>query len=750
MKSLLALLCFVVCILIPFTFVCAAAPPQSPAIPPFVSSPLRGGPPRQATGRFRVEQISGIWWLVDPKGQPTLGIGTDHVSFAAHWCEALGYAPYARNVKQLYGSPEPWADEATRRLRAWNFNVLGAGCSPETRYHGLAYTEFLAFGIDFSSIAALSPKTTWTGWPDVFDARFEAFCETRASQRCRPDDPWLLGYFLDNELEWFGKNYKPWGLAADACALPPTAAGKKALTASLRRTFCDDPAAFNAQFDAHLRSFDELAGLTKLPQPKTHRAEEALAAFVSEAAARYFQVTTAAIRRHDAQHLILGCRFAHDAPDSAWQQAGATCDLVAVNVYPRIDLFHQRTVGLEKHLRHGFARCGKPLIVTEWGFPALDAHDSQGRPLPSLHGAGMRVDNQRQKAACCAIMQRELFRLPFVVGSDYFMWCDEPAMGISKTFPEDSNYGLVSESDKPYALLTQTAARVNAQMADLHAGKIHCEDVSSGWTLPPVPIAAQPGENKLNFRRTAAGYTVETGPLRLLKDTASGKLFDRVAWRATARDAWKELGCYEAVLQTATPEGNSWPHADRVTGVRVLEQGARRLVLEIECAAHAPFAWKAAYRLEFEPGRAWFRSRVAWVENAGNRAWRLAAYFHYLWPQSDKALPEPAAPNYWVAVAAWRDPVSHVYYGSLPPQGEERVQCSFWRDEAGLPHPDCRRIIERDLEPDQRWTAAADEPEVLVFASWEAADGAPPWSSGLPFLETPPTASRQPRPTGLE
>ena len=140
--------------------------------------------------------------------------------------------------------------------------------------------------------------------------------------------------------------------------------------ASLRRTFHDDAAAFNAEFDAHLRSFDDLAGLTKLPRPKTERAREALAAFVAEAATRYFQITTAAVRRHDAKHLVLGCRFAHDAPDSAWRAAGATCDLVAVNVYPRIDLGRQRTVGLEKHLRHCFARCGKPLIVTEWGFPA--------------------------------------------------------------------------------------------------------------------------------------------------------------------------------------------------------------------------------------------------------------------------------------------------------------------------------------------------------------------------------------------
>ena len=201
----------------------------------------------------------------------------------------------------------------------------------------------------------------------------------------------------------------------------------------------------------------------------------------------------------------------------------------------------------------------------------------------------------------------------------------------------------------------------------------------------------------MRFQRTAAGYTVETGPLRLVKDTASGMLFDRVAWHATARDAWIELGCYEAVLQVGLPEGNGWPHADRVSAVRVLHQEPRRLALEIECVGDAAPRWKAAYRLEFEPGRSWFRTRVAWVENAGDHPWHLASYFHYLLPRNSDAVAGPRVPNYWIAVATWGDPALRLHYGALPPQSDDRVECMFWRDEARMPHPDCRRIIECDL-----------------------------------------------------
>jgi len=59
--------------------------------------------------------------------------------------------------------------------------------------------------------------------------------------------------------------------------------------------------------------------------------------------------------------------------------------------------------------------------------------------------------------------------LPFMVGYHYFMWADEPAPGISSTFPEDSNYGLVNEKDETYEVLVKTAREVNRGAAARHA-----------------------------------------------------------------------------------------------------------------------------------------------------------------------------------------------------------------------------------------------------------------------------------------
>lgn len=709
--------------------------------PPFESSPSSlKGEPGKATGFFRVEADGETWWLVDPNGRRTLSIGTDHVRYDGHWCETFGYAPYGRNAAKKYGSAEAWATEATRRLRDWNFNVLGAGSSEQARHRGLAHTEFIAFGADFSSIAALVEKTTWTGWPDVFDPRFERFCELRARQRCAPNrnNPWLLGYFLDNELEWWGKHWgRSWGMAEETCKLPATAAGKKALVATLSRFFKADVAAFNAEFGAKLGRFDDLLAPTELPEPKTDRAKEALAAFIAAAASRYFQITTAAVRRHDPNHLIIGCRFAHNAPDAAWLQAGATCDVVTVNVYPRLDLRSERVLGNDEHLRSRFALCRKPIIVTEWSFPALDAKDSTGRPLPSVHGAGMRVDTQEQRARCYAIMQRSLFNLPFVIGSHYFMWCDEPALGISSTFPEDSNYGLVSENDEPYPAITSSAARINPQMTALHAGIIKVGDVPAGDAALEKTPSLPRESGALKFTRGEHGFTIENGPMRFEHNAKSGSAFERIL----AKDAdgkWNELGRYLAVLYVNVNGQNQWPHAESVIGVDVREQSPQRLVLEMRFEHSPAPTWKAAYRFTFEPGRPWFLAQALWIENAGATPWQARGYFHYLPSRiggdaGDDEPGTPRVPSYYLPVATWHDARSPWHFGLLAPRmDDERLMLNFWK-EKGAQHPDGWRKLETDLAPGARWTAGPDEPVIAVFALRETPQAPRPW---LRLVET--------------
>lgn len=419
----------------------------------------------KATGFFHAERIGDRWWVIDPQGNAFYIIGTDHVNYNVHWCEKLGYAPYHKNCERIYGSEEKWADHAVERLMSWGFNSLAANNSPSTRHKGLAHMEFLGMGSSFAGVDYITQRTTWTGFPNVFSPKFERFCDQMAKKQCAPqkDDPWLIGYFIDNELEWFGKTGS---LFNDTFTRPADHSAKIALVNLLRTRYRDDVPAFNKTWGMNIAAFDDLLKLSQAPKPGSPKAEADVLAYVRLVADKYFAVTSAAIRKHDPNHMVFGCRFAGSAPD-VWEIAGKYCDIVSVNCYRTVDLEKGILAdGFESDLATWHNKTKRPLMLTEWSFPALDAG------LPSVHGAGQRVRTQKDRARAFTIFQKLLFSTPFMVGSDYFMWVDEPELGISSTFPEDSNYGLVDVNDKTYELLTQAATKLHARAYDIHCGNV--------------------------------------------------------------------------------------------------------------------------------------------------------------------------------------------------------------------------------------------------------------------------------------
>ena len=417
------------------------------------------------TGFFHVERIGGKWWVIDPSGAVFFIIGTDHVNYNVHWCEALGYALYHKSIAAMYKSEDEWADLAVQRLKAWGFNSLGANNSPSTRHKGLPHMEFLGMGQGFAGEDCITEKTFWTGFPNVFSQRWEQFCDETAKAKCAPikDDPQILGYFIDNELEWYGKTGS---LFSDTFQRPADHTAKIALVKLLKSRYKGDVSAFNKAWGTNASSFDDLLKLTGAPKPATDKAQADVLAYTKLVADRYIGIASAAIRRQDPNHMILGCRFAGRAPD-IWDVAGKYCDIVSVNCYRTLDLDKGvMTDGFEQDLATWYRLAKRPLMITEWSYPGLDAG------LPSVHGAGQRVATQADRARAFTIFQKVLFATPFIVGSDYFMWVDEPALGISKSFPEDSNYGLVDVNDKPYAPITEAATKLHARVYTIHSGKV--------------------------------------------------------------------------------------------------------------------------------------------------------------------------------------------------------------------------------------------------------------------------------------
>lgn len=688
--------------LMPATFsqVVAVQSDWAPSLPSPAGPKLPAYPGQVGASTFGLVQDAGKWWFRDPAGKRFLMVTTDHVNYNVHNCEALGYAPYHRYVEQKYGSEARWGEEQLRRLQAWNFNCLSTGASPSLWHHGLPHAAFVPFGSAFSDISAITPKTTWTGWPDVFDPRWPEYCRFTARQYASESkgDPWLIGAMIDNEMEWYGKSGTDWGIAIDAWKLPSDRPAKKALIQQFKTFYKGDLAAFNSDFGLKLVSFDELQMVP--PEVKTKGAADALMSFVSEAADRYFSVIVNALRKEDPTHLVLGCRFAFDAPEPALKAAGKYCDVVSVNIYPRVNMATGEVLGLSEHLDRIEALTHRPIMVTEWGFPGLDAHDSKGVPLPSTVGAGMRVDTQAQRAVCFRAMQTALFSEPYVIGSSHFMFADEPALGIGSTFAENSNYGLVSESDQPYAELVAGATQTNSRVTAIHENGPIPRPSAMGWLIRNSGSAA--------IRVNGLHYSVTMPRLRLMKDSDSGDVFDHIL--VPSGGGWWDLGHYGIVIWVQENGRSDWQSMTRLEAVSAVGAQEIRLIASNDRA-------RCRVNLKFGSACPYFLAQVDSLTSLSSTPWTLKGYYHYvLWRADEAALAQPygsGIPNYWIPVGAWVTPSVPFGLGAIPEQ-EGLISTMFFKDTSL--HADCWRKLEQPMDQGRKWLAAKDEPWVAVFA----------------------------------
>ncbi len=453
-----------------------SAPPQLPPVVAYDAPPMS---PLvfPANGFFGLREENGVAWLVDPKGHAYFSVGVEQVKFNGHFSPKVGYSPYNRNVTQLYGSADKWAAETGRRMKDYGFNTAGMMRGPgPARLPGISYTNLVNIGAGFAPFSDLSPITV-NGFPNVFHPRWADYCDFKAREFCAPlkDDPWMLGYYVDNELDWHGSNMaaffihgssnKPleYGLILDILNKPADHAGRVAFLKFLSDRH-GPIAELNQAWGKHFTDYEAITAVQvfTLGQPLA-ASEGDMREFLRIIADRYFGTVCAAILKYDPNHLILGTRFAGWSQDPVWEMCGKYCDVVSVNHYPFADLEAGTVDSAREMLNHVVTLCHKPILLSEWSFLGMDAG------LPCRYGAGERFDTQAQRAEAFRIFQSLIFEQPFVIGSDYFMWIDEPATGLSSSSnPEDCSYGIVNEKDEPYPVLTAMAKKINALVISLH------------------------------------------------------------------------------------------------------------------------------------------------------------------------------------------------------------------------------------------------------------------------------------------
>jgi hypothetical protein len=360
-----------------------------------------------STGFFAVGRKDGVFWLVDPDGGRFLSKGVNTVRFDQDKVRNSDRVPYAEACRRKYGGEDRWRRAVAARLSGWGFNTLGAWSDEAVARAGqtpLAVTPNLDLGMSFA----------WEHrqhFPDVFDPRFEAHVRRRARELCGPrrNDADVLGWFTDNELRW-GPDWRgPEDLHALFLSLPAGSPGRRAASESGREEF------------------------------------------VGVLAERYFALTAAAVKAADADHLLLGCRFALVPPQAVIAAAGRHVDVISFNCYeldpsPAIE---------------AYAGAGKPCLIGEFSFRAADSG------LPNTNGAGPKVATQDERAACFARYVEAALRRPAIVGYHWFEHADQPAEG--RFDGENSNFGTVTIDDEVYQALTRAMTAVNAEADAVHA-----------------------------------------------------------------------------------------------------------------------------------------------------------------------------------------------------------------------------------------------------------------------------------------
>ena len=624
------------------------------------SSPAQGG-------FYRLRQgDGGRWWVVEPGGRKTFLRGIDWVWANGFHCEALGYSPYRRFVKANYPSREAWADETLSRLKSWGFNALGSGCSPELERKGLAHCRHLAMGESFcrkgkDCALGAAEGIPGTAFPNVFHPDFATFCDERAAKACAPnkDDRSLFGYFFDNELAWRVRGSVANGLYEAAAKAPAENPARTALVAFLARRGVSSADASSAS-------------------------DETKTEFLRLAAARYFGTIADAIRRHDPNHLLLGCRFAGlgSAHRVVWEEAGKVCDAVTFNNYPWADIdqgvvYMSRSSNLtiaEAYAeRHAWTK--KPLMITEWSFPALDSG------LPCTFGAGQRFRTQSERTKATELFARTVLALPFVAGYDYFMWMDQPAQGISRKFPEDSNYGLVNERGEPYKEITEMFVRLHKEAETLHArGKIPVSERAMRTSMTKLFEEVVKGSQRISFVRNGERYTLSSPSGLVL----SGRIGRRHALD-DVRFGGTDYGSFTFMVYHG-----DWQTIERVESAEWLrERGALRI-------AGALRRGKKAFRVTCDivpfADRPWFGCDIVSLENIGEEAAdNMSVFLVQSAPWAKEKTNKKSVPDLWKAPSAdaWIRAADGAWCGAAT-TAPNVIFFNYWVSPDGCTHADAK------------------------------------------------------------
>ncbi|MCU0787435.1 MAG: beta-galactosidase [Verrucomicrobia bacterium] len=465
------------------------------------------GPQLTATGVFRVQKYQGDWWFVDPHGHlfwshgvtgmngPSVPTGvSDRHNYFSHLplpgdadagflatnddIVASGYYSgtkpltmdyLAANALLKYGTN--WNEYARdlnhTRLRSWGMNSIG-GWTVTNVYleRRTPYARVL-----FPFVGAINGDSRM---PDYFNPAF-ATALTNALSGPERNDPWCIGFYIHNELDWTrpGKLADTTDVGLTTLAAAGSSFAKAAFRDQLQGKYVTI-GALNAQWGTSYSSWTDFLNQTSTV-PAGASGDVDLNAFYRNYAEQFFSTCSAVIHGYTS-NLFLGSRFAGQPFADAARACTNHVDVASFNSYANT---LSVPTGLEADI---------PLLNTEHNFCALDT---------GLFWEGLNLAaDQAQRATRYTAHFNGAVGNPRFVGQHWFQMLDRSTTGILNSDADgNNNNGLVDVTDTPYAPLIAASRNAGAAMYSSRLGTtpptitaISNQTINANTSTGPIPF----------------------------------------------------------------------------------------------------------------------------------------------------------------------------------------------------------------------------------------------------------------------
>ena len=364
-----------------------------------------------STGFFYTKKIDGRWWMIDPNGYAGVNMGVT----------SLG----SSSIQNDYD-----------RLKTLGYNGIGNFISSESQtktnynlqnYNTFSYTRALNFYLNYKNVR----KTYYSNTPStvdgnlnyvlVFDPKFTTYCDDQAKANALPyvNERDLLGYFTDNEINF----------------------NQDQLQLLVRDLPAGDPSRDSALVFATSRGLTA----TDCINYGSNVTEQMKQDFAVQMANHYYSVISAAIRKYDPNHLIIGSRL-NGRPRAIQGVVNASekyMDVTSVNFYDKFTPNEQIASTQWTN--------DKPCIVTEFYIKDVNIFSA------TQSGAGWYVNNQASRGNFYQNTCIELLKNKCYIGWQYFKYQDD----------SDANKGIINGSGVEYTDMTAFMNELNKQVYHL-------------------------------------------------------------------------------------------------------------------------------------------------------------------------------------------------------------------------------------------------------------------------------------------